>query len=202
MIQPITTIQLTNVLKCKVTIFIYTDNNKIRVLALLSIMLRIGVLSDTHGIVPQQVYTFFKDCDELWHAGDIGPGVLDELMRFKPVRAVFGNMDGGEMRFRLSPTIILQREGKKILITHIGGYPGHYNHHILPLLRSEKPDIFVCGHSHILKVIYDKQLNLLHINPGAAGREGFHQKGTLVRFTLNPDPQQLEILDYDKFSNK
>ncbi|MBP5536461.1 MAG: metallophosphoesterase family protein [Bacteroidales bacterium] len=164
-------------------------------------MKRIGVLSDTHGVVPQQVYSFFKDCDEIWHAGDLGPGVLDELEQFKPVQAVFGNMDGSEMQYRLWPTLLFEREGNKILMTHIGGYPKHYDPRILPLLRSEKPDIFVCGHSHILKIMYDQELNLLHINPGASGWQGFHKVGTLVRFVLDPTPQQMEVLDFDKYSN-
>lgn len=161
--------------------------------------MRIGILSDTHGTVPKQVYSFFKDCDELWHAGDIGPDVLDQLKAFKPVVAVFGNMDCSDMRFLLPQTQLFERERHKIIMTHIGGYPGHYDKHILPLLQSEKPDIFVTGHSHILRVMYDDAYNLLHINPGAAGQQGFHRVSTLVRLTLDDKPHDLEIFEFDKY---
>lgn len=164
-------------------------------------MKRIGVLSDTHGVVPRQVYSFFEDCDELWHAGDMGAGVYDELCRFKPLRAVYGNMDGYDLRYRVPATSLFTCEGLKVLLTHIGGWPGHYPPDILKILQDDRPDIFVCGHSHILKVMYDKELNLLHINPGAAGRQGFHKVGTLVRFTIDGVPKDLEILDFPKFGN-
>lgn len=161
--------------------------------------MKIGVISDTHGFVPQQVYTFFKDCDELWHAGDMGPEVLEELRTFKPLVGVFGNMDGWDVRGIVPKTQLFNREGYRILMTHIGGYPGHYDKEILPLIQSEKPEIFVCGHSHILRVMYDKNHQLLYINPGAAGRQGFHKVGTLVRFTLTDKPKELEVLDFPKF---
>lgn len=161
-------------------------------------MKRIGVLSDTHGVVPRQVYSFFEECDELWHAGDMGAGVYDELCRFKPLRAVYGNMDGYDLRYRVPATSLFTCEGLKVLLTHIGGWPGHYPPDILKILKDDRPDIFVCGHSHILKVMYDKELNLLHINPGAAGRQGFHKVGTMVRFTIDGTPKDLEILDFDK----
>lgn len=165
------------------------------------LMLRIGILSDTHGTLPKQVYTFFEKCDEIWHAGDIGPGVLDKLRDFKPVVAVFGNMDSWDMRYQLSETQLFRRDKYKILMTHIGGYPDHYERRIKPLLLSEKPDIFVAGHSHILRVMYDKTYNLLHINPGAAGRQGFHKVSTLVRLTLDDKPKDLEICEFDKYAN-
>lgn len=161
-------------------------------------MLRIGILSDTHGTLPPQVYTFFDHCDEVWHAGDIGRGVLEPLRARWPVVAVYGNMDDYDMRYQLQATRLFVREGQKILLTHIGGWPGHYPPELLKILQNDHPDIFVCGHSHILKVMYDKQLNLLHINPGAAGRQGFHKVSTLVRFTLDPTPRDLEILDFNK----
>ena len=162
-------------------------------------MLRIGILSDTHDTLPQQVYTFFKDCDELWHAGDIGHGVLERLQEFKPVVAVYGNMDTCDMHRICKETQLFHRENMPILMTHIGGYPGHYEKRILPLIESERPDIFVCGHSHILKVIYDETYSLLHINPGAAGRQGFHRVATLVRLTLDGTPKDLEICEFDKY---
>lgn len=160
-------------------------------------MKKIGVISDTHGIVPQQVYTFFKDCDEIWHAGDCGPGVLDELCRFKPVHAVWGNIDDHQLHYEHPKTDIFECEGLKIVMTHIGGYPKHYAPGIKQLLLQAKPHIFVSGHSHILKVIYDHDLELLHINPGAAGRQGFQKVRTLVRFTIDGTPKDLEILNFE-----
>ena len=161
-------------------------------------MRRIGVLSDTHGTVPQQVYTFFKDCDELWHAGDRGRGVLEPLREQWTVRAVYGNMDDYSMHYEMPKTQLFECEGLKVMMTHIGGWPGHYPKEMLAVLKSERPDIYVCGHSHILKVMYDKELNLLHINPGAAGRVGFHKVSTLVRFVIDGVPKELEILDFPK----
>ncbi len=162
-------------------------------------MQRIGILSDTHGVIPHQVYNFFKDCDELWHAGDIGPGVLEQLQQFKPTVAVFGNTDGWDLRYIIPKTQIIEREKLKIVITHIGGYPGHYDKDIIPVIEAEKPDIFVAGHSHILRVMYDKKYDMLHINPGAAGRQGFHKKATLVRLVLDGIPKNLEICEFEKF---
>lgn len=162
-------------------------------------MKRIGVLSDTHGIVPKQVYTFFKDCDELWHAGDCGPGVLEELKKFKPIKAVWGNIDKYELHYEYPKINIFECEGQKVVMTHIGGYPKHYESNIRKLLLEVKPQIFICGHSHILKVMYDPELELLHINPGAAGRQGFQKVSTLVRFTIDGEPKDLQILDFPKF---
>lgn len=162
-------------------------------------MKRIGVLSDTHGYLAPQVFSFFEQCDELWHAGDCGSDVVDRLQQFRPLRAVFGNMDNTDLRMLLPETALFHCEGLKVLMTHIGGWPGHYPPAMARLLESERPDIFVCGHSHILKVMYDQQYNLLHINPGAAGRQGFHRVSTLVRFTIDGTPKNLEILDFDKW---
>lgn len=161
-------------------------------------MTRIGVLSDTHGYLPQQVYSFFKDCDELWHCGDIGPEVLETLEKFKPVRAVYGNIDGAVLRHQLGRVKIFSVGGLKVVMTHIGGYPGHYQPDIREILVSEKPDLFVCGHSHILKIMYDNDLHLLHINPGAAGRQGFHRVATLVRFVIDGSPKNAEIMEFPK----
>ena len=162
-------------------------------------MTRIGLLSDTHGVVSPQVYDFFASCDQLWHAGDIGPGVLEQLEAFKPVKAVYGNTDGWDVRDRAPRTQLFTCDGQKVLMTHIGGYPGHYDASIRPLLQSERPNIFIAGHSHILRVMYDRTLNLLHINPCAAGREGFHRVCTLVRFVIDGEPKQLEIKEFPKF---
>ncbi len=159
---------------------------------------KIGVLSDTHGTIAPQVYSFFKDCDELWHAGDIGIDVIDELRAFKPVRAVWGNCDTSDLHFTLDEQLFFEVEGQRVLMRHIGGWPGHYPPALRRTLELAAPDIFICGHSHILKVMYDNDYHLLHINPGAAGRSGFHRVCTLVRFVLDPTPRDLEILEYDK----
>ena len=162
-------------------------------------MKRIVVLSDTHGVLAPQVFEFFKDCDELWHAGDIGPGVLDELRGFKEVRAVWGNCDSFSLHYELEERLFFVCEGLRVLMTHIGGWPGHYPYELRRALELAKPDIFVCGHSHILRVMYDKEYDFLHINPGAAGRQGFHQKSTLVRFVIDGEPKGLEVMDFPKF---
>ncbi|MDY5969202.1 MAG: metallophosphoesterase family protein [Bacteroidales bacterium] len=163
--------------------------------------MKIGVLSDTHGTVPKQVYDFFMDCDELWHAGDLGVGVLDELKKFKPVVAVYGNMDGYDVRGIIPETQFFTRENHKILMTHIGGHPKRFEAKILHAIESLKPNIFVCGHSHILRIMYDAAHEMLCINPGAAGRSGFHKVSTLVRFSLDEQPHDLEILDFPKFES-
>ncbi len=162
-------------------------------------MKRIGVLSDTHSTLPPQVYSFFKDCDELWHAGDIGYGVLEPLKEFKPLRAVWGNCDSVDLHFVLNEVEFFICEGCRVLMMHIGGWPGHYPPAVRRRIELAQPDILVCGHSHILKVMYDKDYNLLHINPGAAGRQGFHGVATLVRFTIDDGkPGNVEILDFPK----
>lgn len=162
-------------------------------------MRRIGVLSDTHGVVPKQVYSFFDGCDELWHAGDCGSDVLRQLREFKPVRAVFGNIDGAVLRYELTERCLFDCEGLKVLMTHIGGWPGHYPQSIRELLKATRPDIFVCGHSHILRVMYDKEQELLLINPGAAGNQGLHKVSTLVRFVVEErQPRQLEICEWNR----
>lgn len=164
-------------------------------------MKRIGVLSDTHGHLPPQVFDFFKDVDEIWHAGDIGYGVLEPLRDFKPVQAVWGNTDDYTMHHILEERLFFTCGGLRVLLTHIGGYPGHYSPGIRKALEILNPDIFVCGHSHILRVIYDKEYSCLHINPGAAGRTGFHQVSTLVRFTIDGTPKDLEFMKYEKFAS-
>ena len=161
-------------------------------------MKRIGVLSDTHGTLAPQVFSFFRDCDELWHAGDIGPGVLERLRDFKPVRAVWGNCDSFSLHYELPEIDFFTCDGLRVLMTHIGGWPGHYPYELRRQLELSDPDIFVCGHSHILRVMYDKDYNFLHINPGAAGRQGFHRVGTLVRCTIDGEPKDLEIMDFPK----
>ena len=149
-------------------------------------MKRIGILSDTHGTIIPQVFDFFKDVDEIWHAGDLGNiTVAEQLEAFKPLRAVHGNIDDYIVRLQYPEDLFFQVEDVHVYMTHIGGYPGHYMPEVKFILEKKKPDLFVCGHSHILKVIYDKKLNLLHLNPGAAGNSGFQKKTTMIRFAID-----------------
>ncbi len=163
-------------------------------------MIRIGLLSDTHGTINDRIYNFFKDCNEIWHAGDIGNiQTADTLAAFKPLKAVYGNIDGHDVRIVYPKIQKFQCESKKVLLTHIGGYPGRYDKNIIPFIRKENPDLFICGHSHILKVIYDKKYNLLHINPGAAGNSGTHKVITSIRFIIDQkEIKDLEILEISR----
>ena len=148
--------------------------------------MKIGLLSDTHSYLDDKIFYHFKDCDEIWHAGDVGAdNVLDQLREFKPVRAVFGNIDGGIVRQTCSEDLLFEVSGLRVFMTHIGGYPPKYAGRVRSVLKAEQPDLYICGHSHILKIMRDPALNnLLHINPGAAGRHGFQQMRTLVRFDV------------------
>ncbi len=162
-------------------------------------MKRIGILSDTHAFLDERVFTYFKDCDEIWHAGDIGSlAVADKLAAFKPLRAVVGNIDGAELRrsFPLHNRFFCEQVA--VLLTHIGGYPGKYAKEISDELRSNPPMLFVAGHSHILRVQYDSSLNLLYVNPGAAGKYGFHQVSTLIRLVI--DGKQIKDLEVIELS--
>lgn len=149
--------------------------------------MKIGLLSDTHGFLDDKIFHYFDACDEVWHAGDIGTlEIAKKLAAFKPLRAVYGNIDGREIRDTFPETDKFTAEGLKVWITHIGGYPPRYTPILLQALRKDPPDIFITGHSHILKVISDPKLgNLLHLNPGAAGKHGFHKVRTLLRFEIN-----------------
>lgn len=149
-------------------------------------MKKIGLLSDTHGWLNPAVFEFFKDCDEIWHVGDIGStDVSDSLSAFKPLRAVYGNIDDQKIRLMFPKVNIFTVENVKVMMTHIGGYPNRYEPGIKELIIKEKPNIFISGHSHILKVMNDKDLRLLHINPGAAGNTGFHKVITMLRFQID-----------------
>ena len=150
-------------------------------------MPKIGLISDTHGFLDPKVFDYFKDCDEIWHAGDFGTLQLsDQLAAFKPLRGVYGNIDGQDIRIVHPLHNRFEIEGMDIWMTHIGGYPGHYNPTIKKKLAENPPDIFICGHSHILKVMSDKSYrSMLCINPGAAGIHGFHKVKTIIRFEIN-----------------
>lgn len=148
-------------------------------------MKRVGVISDTHGSVSAGVQAFLQACDEVWHAGDVGgEPALDAWMRFKPLTAVYGNIDDWRVRARLPEVAVFQCGDCKVMMTHIGGYPAHYAPGIAARLRIEKPDIFVAGHSHILKVMRDGANGLMYFNPGAAGDSGFHKLKTALRFKI------------------
>ncbi|MCF3109918.1 metallophosphatase family protein [Niabella sp. CC-SYL272] len=149
-------------------------------------MKRIGLLSDTHSFLDEAVFHYFNDCDEIWHAGDFGNQELAaQLGQFKPLRGVFGNIDGQEIRSVFPETLVFMCEAVKVMIRHIGGYPPRYNKETKPLLLMERPQLFISGHSHILKIMYDEKLQCLYMNPGAAGKQGWHKVRTLVRFTID-----------------
>jgi len=158
-------------------------------------MKRIGLLSDTHGYINPRLFPFFDKVEEIWHAGDIGNiGTADELAAFKPLKAVYGNIDDQKIRAVYPLHQRFKCEEVDVWITHIGGYPGRYERAVKPDIFTNPPDLFICGHSHILKVIYDKKLNFLHMNPGAAGNRGFHKVCTAMRFVIDgKDIRDLEI---------
>ena len=160
-------------------------------------MKKIGLLSDTHGFLDEKLFSLFSSCDEVWHAGDIGDiAVSDALEKFKLLRAVYGNIDGTELRSAFPEEIIFNCEEVKVFLIHIGGYPGNYFPGIKEKLLEHKPDVFICGHSHILKVIRDEKNNLLHINPGAAGKHGMHKIRTAIRFEIDGNKiKNLEVIE-------
>ena len=160
-------------------------------------MKRIGVLSDTHGWIHPDLFEFFENVDEIWHAGDIGGiDIYDQLAAFKPIKAVYGNTDDSKVRLVCPKTQSFTVENVKILMTHIGGHPGKYEYGVRDLFVAEKPKIFVCGHSHIAKVMYDKKYDFLYINPGAAGYRGFHKYMTAIRFVIDGDNiKDLELIE-------
>ena len=144
-------------------------------------MTRIGLLSDTHGFLHPKTREFFNDCKEIWHAGDVGnTSVLDDLSKISSVRAVYGNIDGKDIRMETQEHVFMTIEGVKIWMTHIGGYPGHYDKSVKERLQTNPPDVFICGHSHICWILPDNKLNMLYINPGAAGKYGFHAVRTMI----------------------
>jgi putative phosphoesterase len=147
--------------------------------------MRIGLLSDTHGFLDESIFTYFAACDEIWHAGDFGPvTLLDRLKAFKPFRGVYGNVDGPEIRSEVPGHASWECEGVRVYMTHVGGYPGNYDKRARREIVAREPDLFICGHSHILRVMRDSTLDLLHMNPGACGRHGWHQVRTLLRFRV------------------
>lgn len=164
-------------------------------------MVKVGLFSDTHGYWDDKYALYFKNCDEIWHAGDMGSEELAErLAALKPLRAVYGNIDGQPIRSQYGKIAQFKVEEVNVLMTHIGGYPGRYNPEIRPLLYATRPQLFVAGHSHILKVGFDKSLNCLYMNPGAAGISGFHQVRTLLRFAI--DGKEIKDLEVIELGNR
>ena len=164
-------------------------------------MLKIGLLSDTHAWWDDKYVEYFSACDEIWHAGDIGSEQLAaRLAALKPLRAVCGNIDGQALRLQYPQVAHFTAEQVNVMMTHIGGYPGRYNPAIREELYNTHPHLFIAGHSHILKVAFDRNLQCLYINPGAAGKSGFHQVRTLVRFAI--DGQQIKDLEVIELGNR
>lgn len=163
-------------------------------------MIKVGIISDSHGFIPPQVYQFLENCDEVWHAGDWGDlKTYEECKAFKPLRTVWGNIDGKELRVEMPEYVVFEAESLKVLMIHIGGYPGKYSHKCHELIKTHRPNVMVCGHSHILKVIRDKTYGLMHFNPGAVGNKGFHSKCTALRFEVVGDKcQNLEVWEMSK----
>lgn len=161
---------------------------------------KILLLSDTHSYLDEQILKFVKQADEVWHAGDIGSiEVTDVLKKLKPLRAVYGNIDGNEIRSEFPLDAVFIIENVKVWLTHIGGYPNNYNLRIKEKISEIQPNLFICGHSHILKVIYDKKNDLLHLNPGAAGKYGFHKLRTMLRFTIDHgNIKEMEVIELAK----
>jgi len=148
--------------------------------------MKIGLISDTHGWVHPRLFEHFKSCDEIWHAGDIGNiETADILSAFKPLRAVYGNIDNAMVRRVYKENLIFNVDEVRVWLTHIGGTPGHYDKKVKTGIYENPPDIFICGHSHIAKVMYDKKAGMLYVNPGAAGYSGFHKYMTAIRFSIN-----------------
>lgn len=160
-------------------------------------MKRITLISDTHSYLSEDILKHITGSDEVWHGGDIGDNkVAEHLKSLKEFKAVYGNIDSGEVRHDYPLNLIFNCEGVKVLMTHIGGYPGRYTKRVKELLIQEKPDLYICGHSHICKVIRDKALNVLHMNPGACGVDGFHKFRTMLRFECHEGSiDNLELIE-------
>ena len=160
-------------------------------------MTRIGLLSDTHHFLDPLIFDHFKDCDEVWHAGDFGTSVIaEELQAFRPLRGVYGNIDGYDIKSVYPLQLVFMCEEVKVMMRHIGGYPPRYNGDTKKELLIHQPGLFISGHSHILKVMYDDKINCLHMNPGAAGKQGWHKTRTLIRFVIDgKDMRNCEVIE-------
>jgi len=163
-------------------------------------MTRIGLISDTHGFLDENVFEHFKNCDEVWHAGDFGESVAQSLAsRLARLRGVYGNIDGQDIRNIYPEQLVFMCEEVKVMMRHIGGYPPRYNPETKKELLIHQPQLFISGHSHILKIMYDDKLQCLHINPGAAGKQGWHTMRTLVRFVIDgKEMKDCEVIELGK----
>ena len=166
-------------------------------------MKRIGLISDTHGYLDEAVFKHFDKCDEIWHAGDFGPvEIANKLAAFKPLKGVYGNIDGQDIRTLYPETLRFTCEEITVFMTHIGGYPPKYNAAVKKALMADPPQLFICGHSHILKVMFDESLKCLHMNPGAAGVQGWHKVRTLIRFVIDGNNMRdCEVIELGKRSS-
>jgi putative phosphoesterase len=162
--------------------------------------MRIGLISDTHGFLDDAVFKHFENCDEIWHAGDFGNiGLADKLAAFKPLRGVYGNIDGADVRQVYPEHLRFMCEKVDVWMTHIGGYPDRYAPDVKREIYTKPPGLFISGHSHILKVIFDKKINCLHLNPGAAGKQGWHKVRTLIRFSITDEKiHTLDVIELHK----
>lgn len=164
-------------------------------------MIKVGLISDTHSYLDDAVFKYFDDSDEIWHAGDFGSIELaNQLVDFKPLRGVYGNIDSSAIRAVYPEHLKFKCENVNVWMTHIGGYPDRYSNNVKPEIYTKPPDLFITGHSHILKVIFDKKINCLHINPGAAGKYGWHQKRTLIKFCITEN--KIHTLDVIELGNR
>lgn len=162
-------------------------------------MTRIGLISDTHGFLDEAVFIHFANCDEVWHAGDFGDIVAEKLNSFKSLRGVYGNIDEMTIRSEFPEQLVFTCEGVKVMMRHIGGSPPKYNPETRKELSAHHPQLFISGHSHILKVMYDEKINCLHMNPGAAGKQGWHKVRTLIRFVIDgKEMKDCEVIELGK----
>jgi putative phosphoesterase len=163
-------------------------------------MKQVGIISDTHGFLDKAVLLHFRDCDEIWHAGDFGsPEVAEELKRFKPVKGVYGNIDDQRIRSMYPEQLVFMCEEVKVMMRHIGGAPPRYNPATKKELLDQQPALFLSGHSHILKIMYDEKIGCLHINPGAAGNQGWHKVRTIVRLVIDgKEMKDCEVIELGK----
>lgn len=162
-------------------------------------MTRIGLISDTHSYLDEAVFRHFEKCDEIWHAGDFGDGVVEKFKAFKKLKGVYGNIDDQVIRNEFPEQLVFICEEVKVMMRHIGGSPPKYNPETRKELKLHQPQLFICGHSHILKVIYDDSIHCLHMNPGAAGKHGWHKMRTLIRFTIDgKNMKDCEVIELGK----
>lgn len=162
-------------------------------------MTRIGLVSDTHGFLDDAILDHFKNCNELWHTGDFGPEVAEKLRAFETVKGVYGNIDDQKIRAEFPEQLVFMCEEVKVMMRHIGGSPPRYNPETRKELAIHKPNLFISGHSHILKVMYDDKINCLHMNPGAAGRHGWHKVRTIIRFVIDgKEIKDCEVIELGK----